>query len=46
MEIVERRENNLLGRVELEFRWDHPKEPTPSRAEMIEAAAKYEPGAA
>ena len=45
MEIAERRENNLMDRVELEIRWDHPKEPTPSRAEMIEAAAKYEPGA-
>ena len=45
MEIVERRENHLLDRVELNFRWDHPKGPTPSRTEMIDAAAKSEPGA-
>tara|TARA_B100000287_G_scaffold320943_1_gene304907 strand:+ start:1591 stop:1956 length:366 start_codon:yes stop_codon:yes gene_type:complete len=45
MEIVERRENPLLDRVELDFQWDHPNEPTPSRVQMIEAAAKFEPGA-
>ena len=44
MEILERRENNLLNRVELTFQWDHPNDPTPSLAEMIEAAAKSEPG--
>jgi|TARA_B100000959_G_scaffold99682_1_gene105447 small subunit ribosomal protein S24e len=45
VEIVERRENPLLDRVEIEFRWDHPNEPTPSLPQMIEAAAKSEPGA-
>lgn len=45
MEIVERRENPLLDRVELEFHWDHPNEPTPSLSQMVEAAAKSEPGA-
>ena len=44
MEILERRENNLLNRVELTFQWDHPNDPTPSLTEMIEAAAKSEPG--
>ena len=44
MEIVERKENPLLDRVELSFVWDHPGNPTPSLAEMIEASAKSEPG--
>ena len=35
----------MLGRVELLFRWDHPNEPTPSLYQMVEAAAKSEPGA-
>ncbi len=45
MEIIERKENSLLDRVELTFQWDHPNEPTPSLSEMVEAAAKSEPGA-
>ena len=44
MEIVERKENPLLDRVELSFVWDHPGKPTPSLSEMIEASAKSEPG--
>ncbi len=45
LEIIERKENPLLGRVELSFHWDHPNEPTPSLSQMVEAAAKSEPGA-
>ena len=45
MEIIERKENPLLGRVELTFQWDHPNDPTPSLSAMVEAAAKSEPGA-
>ena len=45
MEIIERRENPLLDRVEISFQWDHPDEPTPSLSMMIDAAAKSEPGA-
>ena len=44
MEIIGRKENPLLNRVELNFQWDHPNEPTPSRAQMVDAAAKAEPG--
>ena len=44
MEIIDRKENPLLNRVELIFQWDHPNEPTPSRAQMVDAAAKAEPG--
>ena len=45
MEIIERKENPLLDRVELAFSWEHPNEPTPSRTQMVNAAAKSEPGA-
>ena len=45
MQIIERKENPLLDRVELVFSWEHPNEPTPSRTQMVDAAAKSEPGA-
>ncbi len=44
MEIVERKENLLLNRVEISFRWEHPKGATPKLSEMVAAAAKAEPG--
>ena len=44
MQIIERKENPLLGRVELTFEWNHAKLPTPTLSEMITAAAKAEPG--
>ena len=44
MEVIERRENTMLDRVELQFRWDHPNSPTPSLTQMVEAATKAEPG--
>ncbi|MCH1511812.1 hypothetical protein OAJ11_00635 [Candidatus Poseidoniales archaeon] len=44
MEIIERKENPLLNRVELRFRWEHSTESTPTLAEMVAAAAKAEPG--
>ncbi|MDP7002589.1 MAG: hypothetical protein QF911_03335 [Candidatus Thalassarchaeaceae archaeon] len=44
MEIIERKENPLLNRVELSFQWDHSNGPTPSLIEMVDAAAKSEPG--
>ena len=45
LEIIERRENPLLDRVELNFMWKHPNEPTPSLSQMVDAAANSEPGA-
>ena len=45
MEIVNRTENNLLSRVEIEFRWKHPKQSTPSRQAVIEQVRGLEPGA-
>jgi ribosomal protein S24E len=45
MEIVERKENSVLGRVELTFQWNHAREATPSLSQMVDAAAKAEPGA-
>ena len=31
MEIIDRKENPLLNRVEIEFRWNHEGAATPSR---------------
>ncbi len=45
MEIIDRKENPLLKRVEIEFRWNHEGAPTPSRAEMLNGIATLEPGA-
>jgi len=45
MEIVERKENPVLDRVELTFQWNHSGEATPSLSQMVDAAAKAEPGA-
>ncbi len=45
MEIIERKENPVLDRVELTFQWNHSNEPTPSLSQMVDAAAKAEPGA-
>ena len=44
MQIIERKENPLLGRVELTFEWNHTNLPTPTLSEMITSAAKAEPG--
>ncbi len=44
MQIIDRKENPLLGRVELTFEWNHANLPTPTLSEMITAAAKAEPG--
>ena len=44
MEIVNRIENKLLQRVEIEFRWKHPKQSTPSRQAVIEMVRGLEPG--
>ena len=45
MEVIDRKENPLLGRVEIRFQWEHTNSPTPSLREMVAAAAKAEPGA-
>ncbi|MFL2975067.1 MAG: hypothetical protein ACJZ42_01960 [Candidatus Thalassarchaeaceae archaeon] len=45
MEVIERKENAVLDRVELTFQWNHSGESTPSLSEMVDAAAKAEPGA-
>ena len=44
MEIVERRENALLKRVEIEFIIRHENQPTPTRKAMTESLHKLEPG--
>ena len=45
MEVTERKENPLLGRVEIRFVWNHANSATPSLKDMRAAAAKAEPGA-
>ena len=35
MEIIDRKENPLLNRVEIEFRWNHEGKATPSRVDML-----------
>ena len=44
MEVKNRKENNLLNRVEIEFEIHHSQKPTPSLKEMINSVAKAEPG--
>ena len=44
MEIIQRKENPVLDRVELTFQWLHSGEATPSLSQMVDAAAKAEPG--
>ena len=44
MEIIDRKENPLLNRVEISFRWNHSKGATPTLSDMVAAAAKAEPG--
>ena len=44
MEIIDRKENPLLNRVEIEFRWNHEGSATPSRADMLNGIASIEPG--
>ena len=40
MEIIDRKENPLLNRVEISFRWDHSGGATPTLSEMVAAAAR------
>ena len=45
MEILDRKENNLLDRVEISFKWRHVGNATPSRDELLNMAKSMEPGA-
>ena len=44
MEIIERKENPLLNRVEIKFSHSHSGSPTPSRNDLITQLAAIEPG--
>ena len=44
MEIVERIENKLLNRVEIQFSWRHQGKATPSRKQVMELVKTLEPG--
>ncbi len=43
-EVLSRRENPLLDRIEIEFRTRHPSEPTPTRDALREEIAKIAKG--
>lgn len=45
MEILERKENELLDRIEIDFRWRHEGKPTPSRNELLDMITTLEPKA-
>tara|TARA_B100001142_G_scaffold83552_1_gene84651 strand:+ start:11960 stop:12259 length:300 start_codon:yes stop_codon:yes gene_type:complete len=44
LEIIKRKENHLLNRVEINFTLNHADAPTPSLSEMIDMVMKLEPG--
>ena len=44
MEIIERKENILLNRIEIGFRWRHEGRSTPSRDELLDMVKALEPG--
>ena len=44
MDIVSRIENKLLNRVEINFRWQHEGQATPSRKAVMELVKTLEPG--
>ena len=45
MEKVSRKENKLLNRVEIAFKWKHDGKSTPSRKEVMDLVVTLEPGA-
>ena len=45
MEVIDRKENPILNRVELKWQWRHTGSATPTRTQIIEAVVKVEPGA-
>ena len=45
MEILDRKENELLDRIEIDFRWRHEGKPTPSRNELLDMITTLEPKA-
>ena len=45
MEIIERKENSILNRIELTWQWRHTGAATPTRAQIIAAVMKMEPSA-
>ena len=45
MEIIDRKENPILNRVEISWQWRHVGAATPTRSQIVEAVVKMEPGA-
>lgn len=44
MDIVSRKENKLLNRVEINFSWKHVGKATPSRKDVMDLVKTLEPG--
>jgi len=44
MDIVSRKENKLLNRVEINFSWQHSGQATPSRKAVMDLVRTLEPG--
>ena len=44
MDIVSRKENKLLNRIEIKFSWLHAKQATPSRQAVMNLVKTLEPG--
>ena len=44
MEVIDRKENSILNRVEISWQWRHAGAPTPTRGQIIAAVLKLEPG--
>ena len=44
MDIVNRTENKLLNRVEIDFKWSHKGSKTPSKKEIMDLVKTLEPG--
>ena len=44
MEIVNRTENKLLNRVEIDFKWNHKGAKTPSKKDIMDLVKTLEPG--
>ena len=44
MDIVNRTENKLLNRVEIDFKWNHKGAKTPSKKDIMDLVKTLEPG--
>ena len=43
MQVIDRKDNPLLNRVEIRFVWDHPNSPTPDLSQMVSGPLRSNP---